>query len=58
MRNDIASSSRLAHSRPIHPWIAEGQGRVWFGIYGGPARDWSAAVEWVQMIEELSFDSY
>ena len=58
MRYDIASSSRLAHNRLTHPWIAEGQGRVRFGIYGGPARDWSAAVEWVQMVEELGFDSY
>jgi len=59
VRHDIASSSRLAHSGPAaHPWVAERQGRIRFGIYGGPARDWSAAVEWVQLVEELGFDSY
>ncbi len=58
LRNYPASSSRLAPDRPAHPWVAEGQSRIRFGIFGGPARDWSAAVEWVQMVEELGFDSY
>lgn len=35
-----------------------GQHRIRFGIYGGPARDWPAAAEWGQMVEELGFDSY
>ena len=58
LRNHPASSSRFAPDRPTHPWVAEGQSRIRFGIFGGPARDWSAAVEWVQMVEELGFDSY
>jgi len=58
LRNDAPSSKRLVPKRSLHPWVAEGQHRVRFGIYGGPARDWSAAVEWIQMVEELGFDSY
>lgn len=56
--NRIVSGCRFAPDRPIHPWVAEGQSRIRFGIFGGPARDWSAAVEWVRMVEELGFDSY
>jgi alkanesulfonate monooxygenase SsuD/methylene tetrahydromethanopterin reductase-like flavin-dependent oxidoreductase (luciferase family) len=47
-----------ASGRPAHPWVEEGRRRIRFGIFGGPGADWPAALEWVQMIEELGFDSY
>ncbi|HSL01543.1 MAG TPA: LLM class flavin-dependent oxidoreductase [Rubrobacteraceae bacterium] len=46
------------HNHATHPWVVEGRERVRFGIFGGPAADWSAALAWVRTIEELGFDSY
>jgi alkanesulfonate monooxygenase SsuD/methylene tetrahydromethanopterin reductase-like flavin-dependent oxidoreductase (luciferase family) len=43
---------------PIHPWVTNGQGRVRFGIVGGPQGDWSTLRDFVQMVEGLGFDSY
>ena len=44
--------------RTAHPWVAEQRSRVRFGIFGGPGPDWSAALRWARMVEELGFDSY
>lgn len=41
-----------------HPWVAEGARRVRFGLYGGLLPDWSRGLEWVQLAEELGFDSF
>src|SRR3954469_3196866 len=41
-----------------HPWVPEGQGRVRFGILGGPRDDWAALRDFVQTVEALGFDSY
>jgi alkanesulfonate monooxygenase SsuD/methylene tetrahydromethanopterin reductase-like flavin-dependent oxidoreductase (luciferase family) len=41
-----------------HPWVAEGARRVRFGLYGGLTPDWSRSLEWVQLAEELGFDSF
>jgi alkanesulfonate monooxygenase SsuD/methylene tetrahydromethanopterin reductase-like flavin-dependent oxidoreductase (luciferase family) len=41
-----------------HPWVSNGQGTVRFGIAGGPTGDWPALRDFVQMAEELGFDSY
>jgi alkanesulfonate monooxygenase SsuD/methylene tetrahydromethanopterin reductase-like flavin-dependent oxidoreductase (luciferase family) len=49
---------QTGHGRTTHPWVAEGQRRVRFGVFGGPARDWAAMLEWVRAVEELGFDSY
>jgi alkanesulfonate monooxygenase SsuD/methylene tetrahydromethanopterin reductase-like flavin-dependent oxidoreductase (luciferase family) len=40
-----------------HPWVAEGARRVRFGLYGVLPPDWSRSLEWVQLAEELGFDS-
>lgn len=44
-----------------HPWVAEGARRVRFGIAWGaqdPSSSWSETREFVQLVEELGFDSY
>jgi alkanesulfonate monooxygenase SsuD/methylene tetrahydromethanopterin reductase-like flavin-dependent oxidoreductase (luciferase family) len=41
-----------------HPWVAEGARRVRFGLYGGLTPDWPRSLEWVQLAEELGFDSF
>jgi alkanesulfonate monooxygenase SsuD/methylene tetrahydromethanopterin reductase-like flavin-dependent oxidoreductase (luciferase family) len=41
-----------------HPWVANGQGQVRFGIVGGPMGDWPTLHDFVQMVEGLGFDSY
>jgi alkanesulfonate monooxygenase SsuD/methylene tetrahydromethanopterin reductase-like flavin-dependent oxidoreductase (luciferase family) len=41
-----------------HPWVADGQATVRFGIYTGPRGNLSALVEWVQLVEDLGFDSF
>ena len=41
-----------------HPWVANGQGSVRFGIVGGPMGDWPILRDFVQMVEGLGFDSY
>ncbi|MDQ6672669.1 MAG: LLM class flavin-dependent oxidoreductase [Chloroflexota bacterium] len=43
---------------PSHPWVANGQGKVRFGVVGGPMGDWPALRDFVQMVEGLGFDSY
>lgn len=53
-----AADTRSAPGWPVHHWVAEGRRGIRFGIFGGPGPDWSAAVEWVKMVEELGFDSY
>jgi len=42
----------------MHPWVAEGARLVRFGVYGGLLPDWSRGLEWVQLAEELGFDSF
>lgn len=44
--------------RAIHPWVAEAERSVRFGLFGGPFSEWREAVEFVQLAEELGFDSY
>jgi alkanesulfonate monooxygenase SsuD/methylene tetrahydromethanopterin reductase-like flavin-dependent oxidoreductase (luciferase family) len=41
-----------------HPWVAEGARRVRFGLYGGLTPDWPRSLEWVQLAEDLGFDSF
>jgi alkanesulfonate monooxygenase SsuD/methylene tetrahydromethanopterin reductase-like flavin-dependent oxidoreductase (luciferase family) len=42
-----------------HPWVAEGEQRVRFGVDGGgPRGDWSALLDWAQTVERLGFDSF
>jgi alkanesulfonate monooxygenase SsuD/methylene tetrahydromethanopterin reductase-like flavin-dependent oxidoreductase (luciferase family) len=42
-----------------HPWVTSAQHETRFGIGGGPfAGEWSVLREFVQMVEELGFDSY
>jgi alkanesulfonate monooxygenase SsuD/methylene tetrahydromethanopterin reductase-like flavin-dependent oxidoreductase (luciferase family) len=53
-----AVSERSSHTRALHPWIEQGQHGVRFGIAGGPHGDWPALHDFVQMTEELGFDSY
>ncbi len=42
---------------PTHPWVAEGTRRVRFGIETTALPDWGATRDFVQMAEELGFDS-
>ena len=50
---------RLPVSTPtaIHPWVAEGECRVRFGVFGGPLADWPALRDWAQLLERVGFDS-
>src|SRR5262245_61089103 len=41
-----------------HPWVAEGRGRVRFGVAYGWAREWSAFAAFVQAVEGLGYDSF
>ena len=41
-----------------HPWVAEGQGSVRFGIAYGPLADWTMIRDFVQTVEGRGFDSY
>src|SRR5215467_7960 len=41
-----------------HPWVKDGQRAVRFGIVGGPRGDWPALRDFVQLAEELGFDSF
>lgn len=43
--------------RATHPWVAEGNGRVRFGVSMLWRSDWSTYVAWVQEAEALGFDS-
>jgi hypothetical protein len=40
-----------------HPWVAEGQRRVRFGVFRGPSADLPALVDWAQTVEGLGFRS-
>lgn len=41
-----------------HPWVAEGQRRIRFGVNGARGPDWPATRDLVQTFEGLGFDSY
>ena len=42
-----------------HPWVVEGQHRIRFGVNVlNQGADWSLQRDWVQMVEDLGFDSY
>jgi alkanesulfonate monooxygenase SsuD/methylene tetrahydromethanopterin reductase-like flavin-dependent oxidoreductase (luciferase family) len=41
-----------------HPWVAEGQQRIRFGVSGALVPDWPATRELAQTFEGLGFDSY
>jgi alkanesulfonate monooxygenase SsuD/methylene tetrahydromethanopterin reductase-like flavin-dependent oxidoreductase (luciferase family) len=41
-----------------HPWVQAGQGRIRFGIHVGPFPQLDVTIEWVQLVEELGFDSF
>ncbi|HEY7093501.1 MAG TPA: LLM class flavin-dependent oxidoreductase [Ktedonobacterales bacterium] len=41
-----------------HPWVAEGQSRIRFGVNGARGLDWLARRDLVQTLESLGFDSY
>jgi probable F420-dependent oxidoreductase len=43
---------------PVHPWVAEQERRVRFGIAGGPFPSAAASLEWAQLVEDLGFDSF
>jgi alkanesulfonate monooxygenase SsuD/methylene tetrahydromethanopterin reductase-like flavin-dependent oxidoreductase (luciferase family) len=47
-----------AGARPTHPWVAEGERRVRFGVVGGPLSDWGGLLGWVRQVEALGFDSF
>ncbi len=40
-----------------HPWVADGAGRVRFGVETIPLPDWPATRDFVQAVEGLGFDS-
>jgi len=44
--------------REIHPWVAEQERRVRFGVFSGPLSDWPALRSWVRDSERLGFDSF
>lgn len=54
-----SAQTMLASNRPIHPWVAAGQGKIRFGVAQVTAMDdWSAYLEVVRAAEALGFDSY
>lgn len=46
-----------ATARPVHPWVAEGQRRIRFGIQPIQA-DWSTYLDLLGEVEALGFDSF
>jgi alkanesulfonate monooxygenase SsuD/methylene tetrahydromethanopterin reductase-like flavin-dependent oxidoreductase (luciferase family) len=57
MTQDTPTRAMLAS----HPWVAEGERRVRFGIAWGaqdPSSSWGETRDFVQMVEGLGFDSY
>src|SRR5262249_42980805 len=47
-----------AAGRPIHPWVAEGQKTIRFGVsLVDPRADWAAYIKKVQQAEVLGFDT-
>ena len=53
-----ATAEPVVHVPRAHPWVSAGRQAVRFGIVGGPSGDWPALRDFVQMAEELGFDSY
>jgi alkanesulfonate monooxygenase SsuD/methylene tetrahydromethanopterin reductase-like flavin-dependent oxidoreductase (luciferase family) len=51
-------ANRAEQTAPIHPWVASGRQAIRFGVAGGPRGDWPALRDFVQMVEDLGFDSY
>jgi alkanesulfonate monooxygenase SsuD/methylene tetrahydromethanopterin reductase-like flavin-dependent oxidoreductase (luciferase family) len=45
-------------ARATHPWVAEGANAVRFGIANGPRGEWPVRRAFVELVEELGFDSY
>ena len=41
-----------------HPWVAEAEHRVRFGVDLGPPPTFAASLEWARMVEQLGFDSF
>jgi alkanesulfonate monooxygenase SsuD/methylene tetrahydromethanopterin reductase-like flavin-dependent oxidoreductase (luciferase family) len=58
MTTEQTATSEAAAISPGHPWVNAGQGRVRFGVLGGPRDDWPALRDFVQTVEGLGFDSY
>jgi alkanesulfonate monooxygenase SsuD/methylene tetrahydromethanopterin reductase-like flavin-dependent oxidoreductase (luciferase family) len=52
------ATAAVATPREIHPWVAEGQRRIRFGIVNGPLADWADLSAWVLRVEQLGFDSF
>jgi alkanesulfonate monooxygenase SsuD/methylene tetrahydromethanopterin reductase-like flavin-dependent oxidoreductase (luciferase family) len=52
------SAEATPSAQPVHPWVAEGNGRIRFGIAYGPRSGWSEMRSFVQLVEALGFDSY
>lgn len=42
----------------VHPWVAEGDTTVRFGIANGPRGEWPVRRAFVELVERLGFDSY
>jgi alkanesulfonate monooxygenase SsuD/methylene tetrahydromethanopterin reductase-like flavin-dependent oxidoreductase (luciferase family) len=51
-------AAMTAAERVTHPWVAEQERRVRFGIDLGPFPSAAATLEWAQLVEELGFDSF
>ena len=45
-------------TRPVHPWVAEGQEQVRFGVQPWPGWDWRAFLSMAGEAEALGFDSF
>ncbi len=57
----MAEAGQTSASWDVHPWVAEGNRRVRFGIAWGtqdPSSTWSEVRDFVQLVEELGFDSF
>jgi alkanesulfonate monooxygenase SsuD/methylene tetrahydromethanopterin reductase-like flavin-dependent oxidoreductase (luciferase family) len=60
-RSLAADSTPRPSTQVVHPWVAEGQRRIRFGIAWGaqdPSSTWAETRDFVQMVEGLGFDSY
>jgi alkanesulfonate monooxygenase SsuD/methylene tetrahydromethanopterin reductase-like flavin-dependent oxidoreductase (luciferase family) len=53
----VIKETATAVPRTIHPWVAQADQCVRFGIFSGPAH-WTARIEWVREVERLGFDSF
>ncbi len=54
----MATINAATPTDQIHPWVAQGSRAVRFGIVGGPRGEWAELRDFVQMAEDLGFDSY